>query len=108
MLNDLKVMLGIEENDTGADKRLELIVKNARQQLEAKLGGLDIPESLDYIILEVSIKRFNRIGSEGLTSHTVEGEALSFVDDDFNSFSDDIQTYLNSQKESTKGKVRFL
>ena len=108
MLNDLKLMLGIEETDTGADKRLNLILKNTRQQLTAKLGGVDIPESLDYIILEVSIKRFNRLGSEGLSSHTVEGEALSFVDDDFNSFSDDIQTFLNSQEESTKGKVRFL
>lgn len=108
MLNELKLMLGIEENDTGADKRLNLILKTTRQQLRAKLGGIDAPESLDYIILEVSIKRFNRIGSEGLSSHTVEGETLSFVDDDFNSFSDDIQTFLNSQKETAKGKVRFL
>lgn len=108
MLNDLKLMLGIEENDTGADKRLNLILENTRQQLKTKLGGIDAPESLNYIVLEVSIKRFNRIGSEGLTSHTVEGESLSFVDDDFNGFSDDIQAFLNLQKDLTKGKVRFL
>ena len=108
MLNDLKLMLGIEATDTDLDSKLNLILKNARQQLKAKLGGIDAPESLDYIILEVSIKRFNRIGSEGLASHTVEGEALSFVDDDFNGFSDDIQAFLNSQKDSVKGKVRFL
>lgn len=108
MLNDLKLMLGIEEADTDLDSKLNLILKNTRQQLKAKLGGIDAPETLDYIILEVSIKRFNRIGSEGLASHTVEGEALSFVDDDFNSFSEDIQSFINSQKELTRGKVRFL
>jgi hypothetical protein len=108
MLNDLKLMLGIEADDTGADNRLNLILKNTRQQLKAKLEGIDPPETLDYIVLEVSIKRFNRLGSEGLASHTVEGEALSFVEDDFNSFTDDIQAFLNSKKESTKGKVRFL
>jgi hypothetical protein len=108
MLNDLKLMLGIEATDTALDSKLNLILKNTRQQLKAKLGGIDAPETLDYIVLEVSIKRFNRIGSEGLASHTVEGEALSFVDDDFNSFSDDIQNFINSQKELTRGKVRFL
>lgn len=108
MLNDLKLMLGIEESDTDTDSKLNLILKNTRQQLKAKLGGIDAPEDLNYIILEVSIKRFNRIGSEGLSSHTVEGEAFSFVDDDFNSFSDDIQAFINSQKELTKGKARFL
>lgn len=108
MLNDLKLMLGIEESDTDLDSKLNLILKNTRQQLKAKLGGIDPPETLDYIVLEVSIKRFNRIGSEGLTSHTVEGEAISFVDNDFNSFSDDIQSYIDSQKELTRGKVRFL
>ena len=108
MLNDLKIMLGIEESDTEAEKQLNIIIKNTRQQLKAKLGGIDAPKSLEYIILEVSIKRFNRIGSEGLASHTVEGETLSFVEDDFNSFSEDIQNFINSQKELTTGKVRFL
>ena len=108
MLNDLKLMLGIEKTDTGADNRLNLILKTTRQQLKAKLGGVEPPETLEYIILEVAIKRFNRIGSEGLASHTVEGEALSFVDDDFNSFSKEIQAYLNSQTNYTNGKVRFL
>lgn len=108
MLNDLKLMLGIEKDDTGTDERLNLILKNTGQQLKVKLGGIDPPESLDYIILEVSIKRFNRIGSEGLSSHTFEGESLAFVDDDFNSFSEDIQSFINSQKELTRGKVRFL
>lgn len=108
MLNDLKLMLGIEENDTGADKRLNLILNITRRQLKAKLGGIEPPEALEYIILEVAIKRFNRIGSEGLASHTVEGEALSFVDNDFNCFSKEIQAFLNSQTNYANGKVRFL
>ena len=52
--------------------------------------------------------RFNRIGSEGFSSHSVEGESLSFSDDDFAGYREDIQTYLDSQKEAKKGRVRFL
>lgn len=30
----------------------------------------DIPESLNYILIELTIYRFNRIGSEGMTSES--------------------------------------
>jgi hypothetical protein len=104
MLSDLKLMLGID----GEDKRLELIVANARAQLKIRLGGLEPPVSLDYIVMGVSISRYNKIGSEGLTSHTVEGESLTFAASDFDEYADDIAAYLETQKESAKGRVRFL
>ena len=104
MLSDLKLMLGID----GEDKRLELIIADVTAQLKNRLGGIDPPLSLDYIIRGVSISRYNKIGSEGLTSHTVEGESLTFAASDFDEYADDIQAFLETQKESAKGKVRFL
>lgn len=104
MLGDLKLMLGID----GEDKRLELIIADARAQLKNRLGGIEPPADLDYIIRGVSISRFNKIGSEGLTSHTVEGESLTFAASDFDEYADDIAAFLASQKESAKGRVRFL
>lgn len=106
MLENLKLLLGIV--DTDMDDKLKLIISNATSRLKLLLGGIDPPESMDFIILEVSIMRFNRIGSEGLSSHTVEGESLSFTGSDFDMFADDIQAFLDSQKESKRGKVRFL
>ena len=108
MLSDLKLMLGIAADDTGLDDLLKLIISTTTSRLKVLLGGIDAPESLDYIIREVSIIRFNKIGSEGIVSHSVEGESLSFSDDDFSCFADEIQAYLDTQKESTRGKVRFL
>lgn len=104
MLGDLKLMLGIE----GEDKRLELIIADARSQLKVRLGGVEPPASLDYIVRGVSISRYNRIGSEGLKSHSVEGESLTFADSDFDEYADDITAFLATQKESAKGRVRFL
>ena len=108
MLNDLKVMLGIDTNDTDQDARLRLIISAATARLKTLLGGIEPPESLDYIIRDVAIIRFNKIGSEGMGSHTVEGESISFTENDFASFADDIQAFLDTQKESTRGRVRFL
>lgn len=108
MLQNLKIMLGISAEDTDLDQKLTLILTNTTARLKLLLGGVNPPDEMDHIILEVAIMRFNRIGSEGLSSHSVEGESLSFTDSDFAGFAGEIQAWLDSQKESTRGKVRFL
>ena len=108
MLENLKMMLGISADETDLDSKLNLILSNTKARLKLLLGGIDPPEEMNHIVLDVAIMRFNRIGSEGLSSHSVEGESLSFTDNDFDGFTDEIQAWLNSQKENARGKVRFL
>lgn len=95
-------------NGTQAEQ-LAVIESMTRDRLTILLGGLTIPEDLEYIVTEVSVKRFNRIGSEGATSHNVEGESLNWGDvDDFADYMDEINKYLEDLGGSTKGRVRFL
>ena len=108
MLNSIKLLLGLSSTDSDRDELLKLLISHASKRLRLKLGNIDPPEDFDYIIVDVVVSRYNRIGSEGLSSHSVEGESLTFTDDDFSKFEDDIQLYLNKQKESTIGKVRFI
>lgn len=108
MLDNLKLLLGIDLTDTDRDDLLKLIISNTTARLKILLGGIDPPEDLDHIIIDVAISRYNRIGSEGLSSHTVEGESQSFTENDFDGFTDEIQAYLDSLSTSSRGKVRFL
>ena len=108
MLKDLKILLGIPLDDITLDEKLNVIIRSTQSRLKALLGGMDGPEELAYIVTDVSVIRFNKIGSEGLSSHSVEGESLSFLENDFAGYMDDIQAYLDKQKDATKGKVRFL
>lgn len=108
MLQQLKVLLGFADANKERDAKLQLLLSFAQKQLQVRLGGIVPPTELDYIVIEVAVKRFNRIGSEGFDSHTVEGESISFTDNDFNSFNDDIQAWLDTQNENKRGKVRFL
>ena len=108
MLENLKILLGISEDDTSQDAKLNLIISETTKRLKALLGGIDPPEELYYIVTGVSVARFNRIGSEGLSSHSVEGESMNFMDNDFAAYMDDIQGYLNAQENATKGRIRFL
>ena len=108
MLKNLKLLLGLDENDTSLDAKLKLLLSMATARLKLLLGGIEPPESMEHIIVEVAIIRFNRIGSEGVASHTVEGESLQFADSDFDGFADEIQAFLDSQSESSRGRVRFI
>ena len=108
MLKDMKLLLGIPADDNDLDAKLNLIIDMATDRLKTLLGGIEPPESLEHIIIEVAVKRYNRIGSEGMASHTVEGESQNFVDSDFDEFEGEIQAFLDSQSDSKRGKVRFL
>ena len=76
VIDDVKALLGIEDEDS----KLNVIITLTENRLKALLGQKEVPSELEYIVTEVSIARFNRIGSEGLSGHTVEGEALTFKD----------------------------
>lgn len=109
MLNDLKIMLfGEVTEDATNDAQLNLIISGVTSRLQLLLGGIEPPESMNHIILEVAIVRYNRIGSEGLSSHSVEGESMNFAESDFAGYMDEIQAFIDSNKEVKKGKVRFL
>jgi hypothetical protein len=107
MLEQIKQLLGLE-NDSSRDDLLATIINLATARLKLLIGGIEPPEELEHIIIELAVARFNKIGSEGLSSHSVEGESLSFAENDFTPFMSEIQAFLDGQKENTRGKVRFI
>lgn len=106
VLDDLKKLLGIE--DDSLDSKLELILRSVQGRLKLLLGGIEVPAEMNHIVVEVAVIRFNRLGSEGMSAHSVEGESMSYNDNDFDGFMDEIQAFLDSQKESKRGIVRFI
>lgn len=101
-------MLGL--SDTTDNAVIDVIndcVDVATSRLLIRIGAETVPEQLGYIVREVAIKRYNRIGSEGVSSHTVEGESMSWNEDDFEPFEADINAYL-AANHAGKPKIRFL
>lgn len=109
MLDDLKLLLGIAAADTSQDQRLNWIINSTRSRLRLLLGDVEPPESMNYIVTEVSVIRFNRIGSEGMSSQSVDGETMTFSDSDFDGYKDEIQAFLDKESSlARKGGFRFL
>lgn len=108
MLDDLKILLGIDVSDRDSDEKLLLILESVRNRLKLLLGGMEVPSSMQHIVTDVAVIRFNRIGSEGMSSHSVAGEITSYNENDFSAYMDEIQAYLDSVDGEKRGRVRFL
>ena len=106
MLEDIKTLLGLEGSDR--DALLQTIINITTSRLKVLLGVQTVPEELSYIITEIAVVRYNRIGSEGLSSHSVEGESQSWSDTDFAPSQEEIDAYKAAQQTPARGRVRFL
>lgn len=79
-----KSLLGL--NDELQDDILKTIEELTLMQFSALSGSEDVPDNLDFIVVEVMVKRFNRLGSEGMASQSVEGLSMSFEQSDFEEY----------------------
>lgn len=111
VLQNLKVMLGIKDDDR--DNLLKLIIDNTDQALRFKLELAEdekVPGELGYIELEVSVRRFNRLQNEGMSQYSQEGESITFNSSDFDDFLDDIDLWKRRNQKDVKslGAVSFI
>lgn len=108
ILQDVRILLGFDRADDGEDEKLKRIITSVKGRLKLLLGGVEPPAEMQHIVTDVSLVRFNRIGSEGVGNHSVGGESMTFQDSDFAGYMSEIRAYLEYQGKGTKGGLRFL
>ncbi|OTN83691.1 hypothetical protein A5819_003788 [Enterococcus sp. 7E2_DIV0204] len=82
------------------DDKLEIIEKRTKERLASLLGVSNVPSEFEYISYEVTLKRFNRIGNEGMQSYSQEGLSMAFPDSDFSEYQDTIDEYRRKDEEA--------
>lgn len=110
-LTSLKTMLAISEDDTSQDEQLKQILSMESDRLRNKIHkktSNEIPSELNYILIEVSIRRFNLLKNEGMANYSQEGETIGYEDDEFDDFMDDINRYLIDNEAQSRGVARFI
>jgi hypothetical protein len=107
MLQRIKTILDIEDNRQ--DEVITIIMENVSNHLKALLGK-EIPAELNYIVEEITVRRFNRLGTEGMKSEAVEGHSITFYDlkDEFVPYEDVIDAHKADNGVTGRGKVMFL
>lgn len=108
LLSNLKLLLDLTDSDTELDVKLGLIIEQSKKKVLAYLPNVTlVPDELSYIVLELSVVRFNRIGNEGMTSYSQDGESIAYGAD-MSDYEADIKAWLSKQVNNDRGVVRFL
>lgn len=107
-LENIKIVLDIE--DSLQDGVLGILISNVTSHLKGLLGK-EVPTDLNYIIEEITIRRYNRVGTEGMKSESVEGHRIDFYDlkDEFVPYLDVIDDHRDDPTDEPKrGRVMFI
>lgn len=107
MLERIKTILDIEDNLQ--DEVLDILMSNVRSHLKGLLGK-DVPERLEFIVEEITVRRFNRIGTEGMKTESVEGHSVSFYDlhNEFTPYESIIESEKEDDSRFRRGRVLFI
>lgn len=109
----VKTLLNIE--DFLQDEMLNIIVSNVEKHLFLKVKRInkdliEVPTELEFVVEEISIRRYNRIGSEGMKSELVEGHRVDFYEltADWTPYEEVINGYEDKDINTGRGKVMFI
>ena len=94
----VKVLAGTENPQLEAvyelvESRLSSIIKRYDDEFDK------IPEELHYILVEITLARFNRLGAEGMSKETVDGHSTDFLGDEFKPYMDEINDYYKTEDD---------
>lgn len=105
--DDIKKLL-----DGSVDEKIEVIERRTIDRLKSLLKVSLIPEEFEYISYEVTLKRFNRVGNEGMKSYSQEGLSMAFPDSDFEEYQAEIDEFKRRDEEdlykSKRGRFKFV
>lgn len=109
-LENVETLTGVK-NDERLDVIYQATKKRLFRRLKSKVSEIkEVPEELEYVVEEVTIKRFNQIGNEGMETYSQEGESIKYKSDLFSEYSVDIADWIAENTEPDlprKGKVVF-
>lgn len=102
-LRRTKIKLGITDNTQ--DELLEILLEDAYFAIANYIGETVIPPQFNFIVEEIAIVRYRKIGSEGLKAEQIDVISNTFED------GNPLTPYLpllNDYKGKTNKKLRML
>lgn len=113
-LDEVKIIqnikLDLEITDNLQDGLLEMLLRRVIKHFKAEYGVSEIDDAYSFIFEDCVIKRFNRRGSEGAQSESVEGHSVSYYENknEFLPYDDMLQKAFGQSGQSRPGRVFIL
>lgn len=96
IIETIKLLLGVD--DTKDDMLIEIINLTSSKIL-SYIKESSVPKTLNWIVIEMAIKRYNRIGSEGMKSENVDGSSVTYEEDELLNYYPYLDEYNSTHKK---------
>lgn len=107
-LTKVKYRIGLKDNRQ--DEQLKVIIESVTAELLSRLPidmREDVPEGLEFIVIEVTLKRYNRIGAEGMSSESQDGRSSTYEPKDFDEYLPIIDRFFPVETIEREGSIKF-
>lgn len=106
---DIQVLYDDQATQSAKLSVIEKLTTSRIRRLLKLESGVAVPDTFTDIITEVTAARFARIGNEGMKSYQQEGLAMTFSDDDFSPYMDEINAFVNGDAQAPRqGRYFFV
>ena len=100
LLNRIKTLLGIPDND----ELIYEITELTKSKILNYINEVELPLELEFVLVELTVQRYNRIGSEGIASESVDGKSVSY-EDIFENYKPYLDDYISRSGKSKGYKL---
>lgn len=99
----VKIMLGISTDDETQDSLLSILKQNAQTMIKLELRATTFPDDLDFVADELTIKRYNKMTSEGMVNETSANRNITFQQDDLKEYRQILENWLAMNPDEGNG-----
>lgn len=103
VVKNVKILAGL--TDDKQDELIGVLETMTKDQLKSIINQSKVPKRLNSVVLPVTLARYNRLGNEGQTSFSQEGEGISYPKGDFEPYTDIISDFMADAK---RGRIIFF
>jgi len=108
MINDIDKLL-----DTKVERmeKLAILENMTTDRIKAIIGKNELPSQLQYVVTDVIMARYAKLGSEGMKATSQDGLSFTFSDDDLAPYMDEILAFKEVEDTVTNerhGAVGFF
>ena len=100
LLNRIKTLLGLPDND----ELIYEITELTKSKILNYINEVELPLELEFVLVELTVQRYNRIGSEGIASESVDGKSVSY-EDIFENYKPYLDDYVSRSGKSKGYKL---
>lgn len=100
----LNIISDVEEDQ---HKTIDALIANMIDAVNLYCGTDTLPTELEFIVVETTVARYNRLGSEGISQEQIDSLGTSFAQDLLAPYKPSMDRYVKSNQKKIN-KLRLI